>query len=49
LRVYIESYEPDPSQHTRDPQVALQELIRLARSIAEIEQRTGRASPTVIT
>ncbi len=49
LRVYIERYEPDPARHGLDPQVALADLIALARQLAEIERRTGRAEPSVIT
>jgi phosphoglucomutase len=49
LRVYIERYEPDASRHAIETQEALSDLIALSRSIAEIEQRTGRAAPTVIT
>ena len=32
-----------------DPQVALADLITIARDLAEIEARTGRSEPTVIT
>ncbi len=49
LRVYVESYEADPSKHQQDPQVALAELIGLARSIPDIAGITGRTEPTVIT
>lgn len=49
LRVYIEQFQPDPTQHHLDPQVALADLIRIARDVAEIEARTGRTEPTVIT
>ncbi|EPY02472.1 alpha-D-glucose phosphate-specific phosphoglucomutase [Magnetospirillum fulvum] len=49
LRVYIEQYEADPARHTLDPQVALAGLIITARTLAQIEARTGRAEPTVIT
>jgi phosphoglucomutase len=49
LRVYIERFEPDPSRHGLETQAALSNLIALSRSIAEIEARTGRAAPTVIT
>ncbi|WP_295433182.1 alpha-D-glucose phosphate-specific phosphoglucomutase [uncultured Thiodictyon sp.] len=49
LRVYVESYEPDPTKHHQDPQDALAPLIRIARDLAQIEERTGRAEPTVIT
>ncbi|CAA7613233.1 Phosphoglucomutase [Magnetospirillum sp. UT-4] len=49
LRVYIEQYEPDPARHHLDPQDALADLIAIAREVAQIEARTGRAEPTVIT
>jgi phosphoglucomutase len=49
LRVYIEQFQPDPAQHHLDPQVALADLIKIARDVAEIEARTGRTEPTVIT
>jgi phosphoglucomutase len=49
LRVYVESYEPDPARHDQDPQEALSALILIARELAQIEARTGRAEPTVIT
>jgi len=49
LRVYIERYEPDPARHGLDPQQALADLIATARGLAQIEARTGRVEPTVIT
>lgn len=49
LRVYIERFEPDPAKHGLDPQDALADLIGIAREVAEIEKRTGRKEPTVIT
>jgi len=49
LRVYIERYEPDAAKHGQDTQTALADLIALAGQLAEIEARTGRAKPTVIT
>lgn len=49
LRVYIERYEPDPARQGLDPQVALADLIQIANDVAEIEKRTGRKAPTVIT
>jgi phosphoglucomutase len=49
LRVYIERYEPDAAKHDRPTQEALADLIGLARELAEIETRTSRAEPTVIT
>jgi phosphoglucomutase len=49
LRVYLESFQPDPAQQQLDPQVALASLIETANRLAEIESRTGRAAPDVIT
>ncbi len=49
LRVYIERFEPDPAKHGTETQTALADLVALSRSLAEIETRTGRAAPTVIT
>ncbi len=49
IRVYIERYEPDPAKQGGDTQTALADLIGLARNLAEIETRTGRSAPTVIT
>lgn len=49
LRVYLERYEPDSSQHDRDPQEALADLIVLADEVAKIKELTGRDRPTVIT
>ena len=49
LRVYIERFEPDRSQHGLDPQQALAGLITLADDLAQIRQRTGRSAPDVVT
>ncbi|MGE5505268.1 MAG: alpha-D-glucose phosphate-specific phosphoglucomutase [Actinomycetota bacterium] len=49
LRVYLERYEPDPARQDQDPQAALADLIAIAGEVAEIEKRTGRKQPTVIT
>ena len=49
LRVYIERYEPPSGKLDQDTQAALADLIALSRSLAEIEKRTGRKEPTVIT
>jgi phosphoglucomutase len=49
LRVYLESYEPDPAKHDRDTQMALAPLIRIADQLAQIRERTGREAPSVIT
>lgn len=49
LRLYLESYEPDPSHHDADPQTALADFIALAEDLAQIRQYTGMNAPTVIT
>ncbi|HOP16901.1 MAG: alpha-D-glucose phosphate-specific phosphoglucomutase [Chromatiaceae bacterium] len=49
LRVYLESYEPDAGRQLLDPQTALAPLIRIANELADIQQRTGRSAPDVIT
>ncbi len=49
LRVYLEAYEADVSRHHLDAQVALKELIQIALHISELQTRTGRDQPTVIT
>lgn len=49
LRVYLESYQPDATQHDLDPQVALAKLIEIADEIAQIKTHTGMEQPTVIT
>ena len=49
LRVYLEAYEADTSRHPLDAQVALAELIQIALQVSELQQRTGREQPTVIT
>jgi phosphoglucomutase len=49
LRVYLESYEPDPAHQNLDAQIALKELIALADEVAHIHELTGMTEPTVIT
>ncbi|MBT3361980.1 MAG: alpha-D-glucose phosphate-specific phosphoglucomutase, partial [Rhodospirillales bacterium] len=49
LRVSLERFEPDPARHDLDTQQTLAEMIDIARKLAEIEARTGRGAPTVIT
>ncbi|MEC4812930.1 MAG: alpha-D-glucose phosphate-specific phosphoglucomutase [Scytonema sp. PMC 1069.18] len=49
VRVYLESYEPDPAKQNLDPQEALADLINIADEIAQIHQLTGMDKPTVIT
>jgi phosphoglucomutase len=49
LRVYLEAYEADAAKHQLDTQEVMQPLIAIARELAQIEDRTGRAEPDVIT
>jgi phosphoglucomutase len=49
LRLYVESYEPDPARHAADTQRALAPLIEAALRLSELRERTGRDAPTVIT
>ena len=49
LRVYLEAFEADVSRHHLDAQEALKELIGIALRISELQTRTGREQPTVIT
>jgi phosphoglucomutase len=49
LRLYVESYEPDPARHRADPQTALAPLIDVALRLSELRERTGRDVPTVTT
>jgi phosphoglucomutase len=49
LRVYIERYEPPNGNLGQDAQEALADFIALSRLLAEIQTRTGRTEPSVIT
>jgi len=49
LRVYLETFEPDPARHHLDPQHTLAPVIAAADAIAGIAERTGRSGPDVIT
>jgi phosphoglucomutase len=49
LRIYIERFEPDPSRHDIDTQAALADLIAIARSLSDIEAKTGMREPSVVT
>ena len=49
LRVYLERFEPDAARHDLDTQDALADLVEIARTLPDIEGRTGRSAPTVIT
>ena len=49
LRIYLEAYEPDITQHHLDAQVALADMITIALQISQLKEKTGRQAPTVIT
>lgn len=49
LRIYLESFEPDPAYQNQDPQRALKDLIEIADELAHIHELTRRSKPTVIT
>ena len=49
LRVYLEAYEPDPEKQDRETAGVMQPLVEIATGLAEVEPRTGRKEPTVIT
>jgi phosphoglucomutase len=49
LRVYLEAYETDPVKQTQPTASVMTPLVAIALSLAEIEQRTGRTEPNVIT
>lgn len=49
LRVYIERYVTDTTQHDLPTQTALAELIDIADRVAQIKQRLGRDQADVIT
>lgn len=49
LRVYVERYESAPDRLDLDVAEALAPVVAAAREIAEIEAKTGRAEPSVVT
>lgn len=49
LRVYMEYFEADAKNHGLDPQDALKDVIEAANIITQLQKRTGRDAPTVIT
>lgn len=49
LRVYLEAFEPDVANQHQETAEVMQPLTAISTSLAEIEQRTGRQEPTVIT
>ncbi|XP_073707795.1 phosphoglucomutase-1 [Garra rufa] len=49
IRLYIDSYENDPQKIYQDPQVMLAPLVDIALRISQLQEKTGRTAPTVIT
>lgn len=49
IRIYIDSYEPDPLKCKEDSQKMLRPLVAIAIHISDIKNFTGRTRPTVIT
>ena len=49
LRVYLEAFEPDVSKQGRETAEVMQPLVSISTKLAEIQDRTGRDEPTVIT
>jgi phosphoglucomutase len=49
LRTYLEAYDAEVKNHHLYAQVALAGLIQIALQISELQERTGREQPTVIT
>lgn len=49
LRIYFDSYEADINKQKMDSQDALKELMDIAVKISDLENLSGRTSPSVIT
>jgi len=49
LRVYLEHYEPDREKLFLEMEVALGDLAKMSVEFAEIQSRTGRSEPDVVT
>ena len=49
LRLYVESYEGDPTRQDADPQLALAPYLEAASMLSRLRELTGRDAPTVIT
>ncbi len=49
LRIYLERHEPDPSRQDVPAQEALQPLITLAETVAQVRIHTGMDQPSVMT
>jgi phosphoglucomutase len=49
IRIYLESFEADPSKHGMDAQDGLADMIVAAGEVSQLRELTGRDKPTVIT
>jgi phosphoglucomutase len=49
LRMYVESYEPDPARQAEGTASALADLVLAGLELARVRELTGRDEPTVIT
>lgn len=49
IRLYLESYDAEVSNHHLDAQEALADMIAIAMQISQLKEKTGREAPTVIT
>jgi phosphoglucomutase len=49
LRVYLEAFEPDPGKQDLPTAEVMEKLVSISIDLAEIESRTGRDAPSVIT
>ena len=49
LRIYLEQHEPAVARHSLDAQTALQPLVQLAESVAQVRAFTGMDRPSVTT
>jgi phosphoglucomutase len=49
LRIYLERYEPAADRHALPTDEALAEFVKIAVELSELEARTGRTTPTVVT
>ena len=49
LRIYLERFEPDPEKQGEETAAVMAQLAAIAGELAELEPRTGREEPSVIT
>jgi phosphoglucomutase len=49
VRLYVDTYENDPANLTKDASEMLGPLIDVALQISKLKERTGKDKPTVIT